>query len=151
MGPLHRADLEADARDDFLGHGGTGVISFGAGEDASPHTVPVSYGYDPTETNFYFRLASDRDSGKGEVAGRPVTFVTYGRHEQRDRWVSVVAKGSLERVDTEGISTETLSGLERVDIPIVDTFDRPVEEVSFEFVRLVPDELTARRELRADV
>lgn len=151
MEHAHRAELPDAERDEFLHAGGTGVISFGTDEDASPHSVPLSYGYDPEETTFYFRLATGLDSEKGDVVGRPVTFVTYGHDDETDRWRSVVAKGRLERVDSEGISTQTLSGLERVDIPIVDVFDVPVQDITFEFVRLVPDDLTARKELRADI
>ncbi|MFC7027673.1 pyridoxamine 5'-phosphate oxidase family protein [Halomicroarcula sp. GCM10025324] len=151
MGEAHRAAVPADERDEFLGVGGTGVVSFATDGAESPHSVPISYGYDPEKTAFYFRMATGLDSQKGDVVGKRVTFVTYGRPEDADRWVSVIAKGRLESVDTEGISTDTLEGLERVDIPIVDVFDMPVQDISFEFLRLVPDELTARKELRADI
>ncbi|MFC7021322.1 MULTISPECIES: pyridoxamine 5'-phosphate oxidase family protein [Haloarcula] len=151
MEDTHRAAVAAEERDEFLGVGGTGVVSFETESGRSPHSVPVSYGYDPDQTTFYFRLATGLDSEKGEVLDRPVTFVTYGRDGETDRWVSVVAKGRLEAVDAEGIETDTLAGLEQVDIPLVDVFDVPVRDISFEFLRLVPEELTARRELRADV
>lgn len=136
-------DLPADERDEFLGRGGVGVISLSTPEEGSPHSIPVSYGYDAGETTFYFRLAVGADSAKGELEGRAVSFVTYG-HEQG--WRSVVAKGELERADEESIATATLEGLDHVDIPLIDVFDRSTRTVSFEFFRLVPEELTGRRE-----
>jgi len=132
-------------RDSFLEDGGTGVMSLSTTGDERPHSMPVSYGYDPTESTFYFRLAVDAASEKGNLADRAVTFVTYG--QQNDTWQSVIAGGRLEETTTESIATETLQGLERVHIPLVDIFGRPPRDVQFEFYRLVPDELSGRKEL----
>lgn len=133
-------EMDPEDRDAFLGTGGTGVIALSAPEDESPRAVPVSYGYDPKDAVFYFRLAKGT---KGELLNRPVTFVVYGND---DRWRSVVARGRLEDVEAEGIATESLDGLDRVDIPLVDIFHAPLREVEFEFYRLDPDELSARVE-----
>lgn len=137
-------ELDAEKRDALLGRGGTGVISFATDEETPPHSVPISYGYDAENTTFYFRLAIGEDHAKSAFVDRPVTFVVHG--EENDRWESVVATGRLETTDTEGIETETLDGLDRVHIPLVDIFDAPARTVSFEFVRLVPENLTGRKE-----
>ncbi|ADJ15052.1 pyridoxamine 5'-phosphate oxidase family protein [Halalkalicoccus jeotgali] len=142
-------EMDDDERDAFLGTGGTGVISVPTPADDPPHAIPVSYGYDATETTFYFRLAVGSDREKGDVAGRTVTFVTYG-HED-DAWESVIAVGRLEKTTAEPIATETLQGLERVHIPIVDVFGEPPRTVSFEYFRLVPERLTSRKESRTEV
>lgn len=142
-------EMDATERDDFLGTGGTGVVSFSTTGDEPPHTVPVSYGYDAAESNFYFRLAVGSDSAKADPAGRAVSFVVYG-HEA-DGWRSVVATGSLEATTEASIATDTLQGLERVHIPLVDVFGEPPKDVPFEFFRLVPAELTARREDRTEL
>ena len=139
--PVTMTDEERDA---FLDNGGTGVLSLAAG-DAPPHSVPVSYGYDAPTSTFYFRLAVGAERSKGELDDRPATFVTYD--ETDSGWQSAVANGRLEDVEQKGIETDTLEGLEHVDIPLVDIFDRPLREVSFEFYRLVPDELTGRTEV----
>jgi hypothetical protein len=137
------AIMDDDERDGFLGDGGTGVLSLASGEGEPPHAVPVSYGYDAAEGAFYFRLAAGADSDKNELAGRAVTFVTY---EQREgAWQSVVASGRLEPTDDADLGTDGLAGLERVHIPLIDAFERPPGEVSFEFHRLVPSSLTGRR------
>jgi len=138
------ATLTDDERDEMLGNGGTGVISLSTPADAPPHSVPVSYGYDPTESVFYFRLAVGPDSEKGDLDGRAVTFVNYGTDDGRYR--SVVARGTLENIESDEIGTAALDGLDHVDIPLVDIFDEPTRVVDFEFLRLVPDELTTRTE-----
>lgn len=137
-------EMDDAERDAFLGNGGTGVISLSTDPNDPPHSVPVSYGYDATEETFYFRLAAGPDSEKGEMAGRAVSFVTYRSGE--GRWQSVVARGRLEPTTDEEIANETLQGLDRVHIPLVDVFGRPPRKVRFEFYRLVPDELTGRKE-----
>jgi nitroimidazol reductase NimA-like FMN-containing flavoprotein (pyridoxamine 5'-phosphate oxidase superfamily) len=136
--------MDTDARDGFLGTGGTGVISFSSPDEEPPYAVPISYGYDRSESTFYFRLAVGPDSRKGELAGRSVTFVVYGR--QDEKWQSVVANGNLKETTEASIATESLEGLEQVNIPFVDIFGRPVKDVQFEFYRLVPDEMTSRTE-----
>jgi nitroimidazol reductase NimA-like FMN-containing flavoprotein (pyridoxamine 5'-phosphate oxidase superfamily) len=138
-----------DERDDFLGTGGTGVISFAESESEFPHSLPVSYGYDADETTFYFRLAVASDSNKGDVTGRSVTFVTYGQTE--DRWRSVIVKGHLRETTEQAIATESLEGLGRVQIPLVDIFGRPIKEVPFEFYRLAPEEITSRKESSTEI
>ncbi|MDS0277165.1 pyridoxamine 5'-phosphate oxidase family protein [Halomicroarcula sp. S1AR25-4] len=136
-------EMDADERDALLGFGGTGVLAFGESGDAPPHAIPVSYGYDPGETTFYFRLASGDDSAKGRLEERAVTFVTYDGGD--GEFKSVVATGRLEPVRIEDVADRSLAGLQNVDIPAVDVFDQPLSEVSFELRRLVPEELTTRR------
>lgn len=137
--------MTAEERDEFLGNGGTGVLSLADGDDP-PYSVPVSYGYDAAAETFYFRLRVGGEESKGRLEDRAVSFVTYG--ETPEGWQSVVATGRLEDVESEGIGTETLEGLDRVDIPLVEMFEEPVRLVTFEFYRLVPAELTGRAEER---
>lgn len=136
-------EMDPAERDRFLGNGGVGVISLSTTEGERPYTVPVSYGYDASEGVFYFRLATGSEHAKGELRGRVVSFVVHGRE---DGWRSVVAGGRLEATDEEAVATETLAGLDRVEIPLVEMFEEPTRTVSFEFVRLVPEEIHGRRE-----
>lgn len=138
-------DMDEGERDDFLGDGGTGVLSLSTTAEDPPHAIPVSYGYDASETTLYFRLAEGPEDSKGNLDGRPVAFVT----DDQDRgWKSVVARGHLKDVEREGIATDSLEGLERVDMPLVDVFHAPLREVEFDFFRLVPDEMSGRVESR---
>lgn len=139
-------EMTGDERDAFLGTGGTGVLSFAGSGEEPPHAIPVSYGYDAEGTTFYFRLAVGSDSEKGDLADRPVTFVSYGREGAEETWQSVVARGRLEATTEESAALESLEGLQQVHIPLVDIFGRPAKDVPFEFYRLVPDEVTGRQE-----
>lgn len=136
-------EMDAEELDAFLGTSGTGVISLSTDGGEPPHSVPVSYGYDDEDGIFYFRLAVGSDSEKGDLADRPVTFVTHDTVE--DRWRSVVARGRLRDIEDDQ-PRDALEGLERVHIPLVDIFGRRPGSITFEFYRLVPDELTGRVE-----
>ncbi|WP_123537781.1 pyridoxamine 5'-phosphate oxidase family protein [Halosimplex salinum] len=146
MTDAEEIEMEPEERDRFLGTGGTGVLSLSTRGDEPPDAVPVSYGYDQTDDVFYFRISLGPGDDPEDLADRPVTFVAYGTEGEDDRWCSVVARGRLEDADEEKIATETLAGMERVDIPLVDVFEEPLRMVSFDFFRLQPDELTGRTE-----
>lgn len=136
--------LTDDERDRLLDAGGVGVLSFSTESDEPPHAVPVSYGYDAVESVFYFRLAVGPESGKGPIEDRPVSFVTHGTDDEDAHW-SIVARGRLVGTDEAAVSTESLEGLERVDIPLYDAFEAPIDEVTFAFARLDPDQFTGIR------
>lgn len=137
-------ELDREARGEFLGTGGTGVLSFGTTAAEPPHSIPVSYGYDATDETFYFRLAVGPDSEKADLLDRGVSFVVYERTDAH--WESVVATGHLEHIEDDAVGTDALAGLDRSHIPMFDVFGRPSSQVSFEFYRLAPAELTGRRE-----
>ena len=144
MADTESVRLDDGERDQLLGNGGTGVISFATGTEEYPYSIPVSYGYDAAETAFYFRLA-ERHEDRKRLHRRPVSFVTYGQAD--GQWQSVVAAGRLQETTDEGIATATLEGLERVSIPFVDIFGEPMGDVNFAFYRLLPEELEARQEV----
>ncbi|ESP88799.1 pyridoxamine 5'-phosphate oxidase family protein [Candidatus Halobonum tyrrellensis] len=147
MQGLRWVQLSTTELDGFLGSGGTGVLSLGTDPEDSPFAVPVSYGYDPETRAFYFRLSVPEGSGKREYVDRPVTFVVHDRVD--DRWRSAVATGRLRDVSEADADSALLAGLWAVDIPEVDVFDRPPEEVEFRHYRLAPETLTGRKEVAA--
>ena len=77
----------------------------------------------------------------------PVAFVTHERTD--DRWRSAVATGRLREVTGADYESNVVQGLWAVDIPEVDAFDRPPEEIPFRQFRLDPDELASRKEIRS--
>ncbi|WP_254763578.1 pyridoxamine 5'-phosphate oxidase family protein [Natrinema marinum] len=130
---------------EFLGRGGTGVISFATDPDEPPVSIPVSYGYNADERVFYYQLSFPRDSRKGALVDRPASFVTYG--ETDSGWQSVVATGTLENVEEMPYESSTVQGMWAIQIPRVDIFERPREEVTFRFFCLDPETLTGRKEV----
>ncbi|MFC6758080.1 MULTISPECIES: pyridoxamine 5'-phosphate oxidase family protein [Haloarcula] len=129
----------------FLGHGGTGVISFSTSRDDPPYATPVSYGFNADVKHFHFRLALPPGSEKESLVAQPVSFVT---HNQTDEgWRSVVATGSLEDLTNEPHESSAVQERWGVDIPLVDIFEEPPTDVAFRQFRLVPDELTGRKQI----
>ena len=132
---------------EFLDRVDTGVLSLSTPAKKSPHSVPVSFGYNAEQTVFYFRIADLPPETKGELEGRAVSFASYAEDESVDGYVSVVAEGTLESTTRSDIATEALAGFEGVTIPFVDIFGQPPAEVDFSFYRLVPTTLTGRKEV----
>ncbi|EMA56093.1 pyridoxamine 5'-phosphate oxidase family protein [Halococcus thailandensis] len=137
--------LSDEELDTFLGNGGTGTLSFSTSSDEPPFSLPVSYGYDADIVHFHYRLALPSDSTKEKYIDRPVSFVTHSH--TNDGWRSVIAVGTLE--DLTKLPYEAAARQERwaVDIPFVDIFKEPPDDVIFHQFRLVPDELTGRKEV----
>ena len=150
MADTRTVELDEGEREEFLGTGGTGVLSFAAGIDQPPYSLPVSYGYDDMDAVFYFRLGFVAGSRKADVVDdrRQVSFVTYD--ETDNRWASVVATGTLEEVTEASIGSAAMQGLRRVEIPMVDVFERETDDVTFRFFRLDPEQVSGRKEALSD-
>lgn len=140
--------LDDDARDDFLGTGGTGVLSASRSADEPPFSLPVSYGYDAATGDVYLRLGFGPDSTKDEAFsdGTPVTLVVSDRID--DGWRSVIAQGRLEEVTEASIDSGVVEAMERIHIPLVDVFERHPRELNFRFFSLRGATLSGRKEAR---
>jgi len=136
--------MDEEELDALLGDGGTGVLSFSTGDGVPPYSLPVSYGYDAPGRAFYFRLAFPTDAGKAEVIEEPVSFVTYERTDEG--WRSAVATGHLAEVTEADYDSSELQGMWRIEIPLVDIFERHPREITFRYFRLAPERLTGRKE-----
>lgn len=148
MQGLRWVQLSDAERDEFLGTGGTGVISFATPSDEPPFSLPVSYGYYGDTTSIYFRLAVPENSRKPELIDNPVSFVVH--HETEAGWRSVVASGRLEAVTDAPYESAALQGMWAVDIPTVDVFDRPPSEIPYRTFRLIPDAVSGRKEVQTE-
>jgi nitroimidazol reductase NimA-like FMN-containing flavoprotein (pyridoxamine 5'-phosphate oxidase superfamily) len=150
MEDTRSVEMNDEERDEFLGTGGTGVASFPRGSNESPHTIPVSYGYDSETGEFYFRLAFSPETEKEGVVGdrKPISFVTYD--ETDTGWRSVVATGRLEEVAEAAIDSDVVTAMRRIHIPLVDVFDRNPREIDFRFFHLDPEELSGKKEARTE-
>lgn len=128
---------------DFVGRGGTGVLSLA--RDDVPYSTPVSYGFDPEAGAFLLRLGFTAGSEKRAFvdASAEARLVVYGR--VGDEWRSVVAVGELTRVDDDAMTPEIADVLRRADVPLLDAWDEPANEIAFELHRLEASRLTGRR------
>lgn len=145
MSGLRWLQMPESELNDFLGDGGTGVLSFSTGDGEAPYSLPMSYGYDDATEHFHFRLALPPDSDKGEFVDRPVSFVTFD--ETDAGWRSVVATGELEDLTDEPYESTALQERWNVSIPLVDIFTEPPDEVVFYQFRLDPDRISGRKEV----
>ncbi|AEH39362.1 pyridoxamine 5'-phosphate oxidase family protein [Halopiger xanaduensis] len=143
MTGLRWTNLTEAERNDLLGTGGTGVLSFSTESDEPPASIPVSYGYYDADAAFYFRLSFPPGTRKDDVIANPVSFVTYA--ETDDGWRSVVATGTLEELADAHPDSVVVQGMWAVRIPTVDIFERPRDEIEFHDFRLDPDTLTGRK------
>lgn len=136
-------ELDADAIRAYLARHGTGVLSLADSDE--PYSTPVSYGFDPDARTFYFRLGFGDGGEKRRFLDQSVRarFVVYG--ETDDGWYSVIAKGVLERVEASDVTHEVARNLRRADLPLLDIWPVPVDEIEFEVYRLDVEELTGRR------
>jgi len=148
MQGLRWLQLTDAERDEFLGDGGTGVLSFATDPDEPPMSIPVSYGYFADADSIYFRLSMPDDSRKESLVDNPVSFVVH--HETDAGWRSVVATGRLESVAEAPYDSAALQGLWAVDIPTVDVFEQPPSEIPFETYRLRPDAISGRKEVESE-
>ena len=147
MEDIRSVRMNEDERNEFLGRGGTGIISFDTPSDDPPYSRPVSYGYDAETGDFYFRLAvGPEDTGKKDVIdeGAVVSFVTYD--ETGHGWRSVIATGRLEEITKSALDPAVADAMERVTIPFVDVYDSHPLTLEFRFFRLTPDDVTGKQE-----
>ena len=150
MDNTRSVQMTDEERSEFLGPGGTGVVSLPQGDDEPPYSLPVSYGYDTTDGDFYLRLAFGPGAEKGGlgVDGSPVSLVV---HEQTDDgWRSVVVTGRLMEATEAAIDSDVVQAMRRIHIPLVDVFERHPRELTFRFFRLSSAEVTGRKEAQSD-
>lgn len=145
MNVLRWTQMTDAERDAFLDRGGTGVLSFAADGDDPPVSIPVSYGYSPEDTVFYFNLSESADSQKATHFDSTVSFVTYGETEAG--WRSIVATGRLKELDDQPHESAVVQGMWSVRMPTVDIFDRPRAEITFRDFCLEPESLSGRKEV----
>lgn len=148
MEDVRSVQMSDEGRDEFLGRGGTGVVSFDTSGDEPPYSLPISYGYDAETGAFYFRLAFSPETGKDDIVDedRPVSFVTYDDTESG--WQSVIATGRLEEITKSALDPNVAEAMQRVEIPLVDVYDRHPIELEFRFFRLTSAQVTGKKEAR---
>ncbi|WP_458209306.1 pyridoxamine 5'-phosphate oxidase family protein [Haladaptatus sp. NG-SE-30] len=140
----HRAvQMDADGITDFLGRGGSGVLSLA--KDDAPYSIPVSYGYDASSRRFFIRLGFTGESEKRAYlnASEMARLVVYGQTESG--WKSVIATGQLEEATDSDIDVHVVWVLRESQLPVRDLFEVPPDEVSFDMYRLDVEELSGRQ------
>ncbi|WP_276256190.1 pyridoxamine 5'-phosphate oxidase family protein [Halomontanus rarus] len=148
MQGLRWLQMNEEEMNEFLGRGGTGVISFSTEPDEPPVSIPVSYGYNADDTRFYYRLSFPKNGRKEDLVDSHISFVTHAKTDSG--WRSVVVTGQLAEISDVPYESAQIQGMWTIEIPLVDIFERPPKETTFEYFYLDPDTMTGRKETMTD-
>ncbi|WP_299233271.1 pyridoxamine 5'-phosphate oxidase family protein [Natronomonas sp.] len=137
-----RAEMSAEATDEFLGANETGVLSLARADE--PYAIPVSYGYDPSARQFYMRLVSAENSDKRAfvASGRDARLVVYDG--DGDAYRSVVATGELSRIDPEELTAADIRQYGEAKRPLFEVWPEGKGDLDIELYRLNPDTVSGR-------
>lgn len=139
--------LSRDETDAILSRHETGVLALARADE--PYAIPVSYGYDAAEGQFFMRLVSTPDSEKrrflaSSPAGRLVVY-----EEEDPVYRSVLAAGTLDRIDREDLTVDHVEQFGEAKRPLFEIWGegRPALEVE---LYVIDPETVSGREIRVD-
>lgn len=138
-------EMDPSEVSEFLAPNGTGVLSLAAAN--VPYSIPVSYGYDPEERSFYFRLGFHNESEKRNFVSESelARLVVYG--QTADGWKSVIVVGELERIGDDELTINVATNLQKADLPLMNIWNEPADDIEFLLYRLDAERLSGRREV----
>ena len=143
MATNSEVEMSASDVDAFLARHETGVLSLARGD--VPYAIPVSYGYDDTSREVFVRLVSTVDSEKRAfLASEPdARLVVY--EDDGGEYTSVVGVGSLERIDVDELTPETIAQYGETRRPLFEIWADGKPDLDIKLYRFDPDRLTGRR------
>jgi len=135
-----RTEMSVEDTDAFLGAHETGVLSLARTDE--PYAIPISYGYDSSERRFYMRLVSTPDSEKRQfLSSDPkVRLVVYD--EDDDTYRSVIAVGTLARIDPEELTVDDIQQYGGAKRPLFEIWPKQKGELDIELYRLDPERIS---------
>ncbi|WP_335998821.1 pyridoxamine 5'-phosphate oxidase family protein [Halorientalis halophila] len=138
-----QTSLSADETDRVLARHETGVLSLA--RDDEPYAIPISYGYDSDQRQFYLRLVSTPGSEKRQFLGSTpkVRLVVY--ENENGVYRSVVAVGTLEEIPRSELTVEHLEQYGDAKRPLFEIWGESKRDLDVRLYQLVPDELSGRR------
>lgn len=137
-----RTEMSADEIDDLLARHETGVLALARNSD--PYAVPVSYGYNRGEREFYLRLVSSPESEKRTfLASSPsARLVVY--EEEETTYRSAVVTGTLERIEPDDLTPGAIEQYGQAKRPLFEIWGESKQDLDIELYRLEPDEISGR-------
>lgn len=137
-----RTELSAEATDAVLGRHETGVLALARADE--PYAIPVSYGYDAADREFYLRLVSTPDSEKRRflASSPPARLVVY--EEEGDSYRSVISTGALERIDPDDLTAADVQQYGAAKRPLFEIWPQRKGDLDIELYRLAPDTISGR-------
>lgn len=130
------SDGEVEA---LLRERGAGVLALT--DSTETYAVPQSFGYD--EGTIYFHFVSRPDSEK-ETFMQTTESATFTVFTESIPARSVVVRGSLERIPPTDHHDAMSAIAANATVPALDTVGDGLEELSMDYYRLSPREMTGR-------
>ncbi|APW96529.1 pyridoxamine 5-phosphate oxidase [Halobiforma lacisalsi AJ5] len=129
--------------DDFLSRHETGVLSLA--RDNEPYSIPISYGYDEENQDFYMRLVSTPDSEKREFLDSTPESRLVIYDESGSTYRSVIGKGTLENIAPGELTPDQIAQYGDARRPLFEIWAQGKDELDIELYRLSPETLEGRR------
>lgn len=137
-----RTEMTAEETDGFLGRQETGVLALARTDE--PYAIPISYGYDSGDRKFYMRLVSTPESEKRRFLGSEPQARLVVYDEEDDTYRSVVAVGSLDRIDPEELTAEDIQQYGSAKRPLFEIWPQQKGDLDIDLYRLDPESLSGR-------
>ncbi|MFC7082227.1 pyridoxamine 5'-phosphate oxidase family protein [Halorussus caseinilyticus] len=130
-----------DEVNSFLRDCNSGTLSLTDGRET--YAFPESFGYDGDDLYFQFVHADASDKMSFVETTDVATFTTFTDDNPA---FSVIARGRLVPVPDEETSRASSVFAENCDVPMLNvSVEKSVDELSFDFYRLRPDEISGRK------
>ena len=135
-----RTEMSAEETDSFLSTHETGVLSLARTDE--PYAIPISYGYDTSARQFYMRLVSTPDSEKRRFLGSDPQARLVVYDDADDVYRSVVATGTLARVDPDELTVEDIQQYGSAKRPLFEIWPKQKGELDIDLYCLSPETLS---------
>ena len=137
-----RTEMTAEETAAFLGRQETGVLALARTDE--PYAIPISYGFDADAREFYMRLVSTPESEKRRFLGSEPRARLVVYEEDDDTYRSVVAIGTLTRVDPSELTTEDIRQYGAAKRPLFEIWPEQKGDLDIDLYRLDPGTVSGR-------
>jgi nitroimidazol reductase NimA-like FMN-containing flavoprotein (pyridoxamine 5'-phosphate oxidase superfamily) len=137
-----RTEMSTEETDAFLGAHETGVMSLARTDE--PYAIPISYGYDASNRQFYMRLVSTPDSEKRRFLDSNPTARLVVYEADGDTYRSAIATGTLVRIDPQDLTVEDVQQYGDARRPLFEIWPKQKGDLDIELYRLDPETLSGR-------
>lgn len=142
MGLEQETELTPAETDALLARRETGVLALASADE--PYAIPISFGYDAADRQFYLRLVSTPESEKRAfLAGSPeARLVVY--EEVDSVYRSVVVTGTLEEIETADLTVDRIEQYGRAKRPLFELWGESKADLDIQLYELESEHISGR-------
>lgn len=142
MGLEQETELTPAETDALLARRETGVLALASADE--PYAIPISFGYDAADRQFYLRLVSTPESEKRAfLAGSPeARLVVY--EEVDSVYRSVVVTGTLEEIETVDLTVDRIEQYGRAKRPLFELWGESKADLDIQLYELESEHISGR-------